>query len=250
MSLLLFNQLNAIKPLQPIIMLSHMRAYTSLFGHILGSNPEINGYYEMHMGYYSWKSFFRQKLLFLEKHRFKSNSRFIFDKVLHNEHHINTDLLLNKKTHIIISLRMPAETIPSIIRLFQNSNPDHEFTTVDGAVKYYKERLNKLVDYSRLLENNFIYLDAGLIRKQPEQVFTFLKQELGLKYPLRSEYDVQALTGIRSSGDSSEALKGGKIINKKSDNSDIKIDSNLLNELNHHYALCRKEIISYAKISF
>jgi len=25
-----------------------MRAFTSLAGHILGSNPQINGYYEMH----------------------------------------------------------------------------------------------------------------------------------------------------------------------------------------------------------
>jgi hypothetical protein len=28
-----------------------MRALTSLAGHILGSHPQINGYYEMHLGY-------------------------------------------------------------------------------------------------------------------------------------------------------------------------------------------------------
>jgi len=48
-----------------------MRANTSLFGHILGSSPEINGYYEMHISYYSWKSLIRQKLIYLENHQFK-----------------------------------------------------------------------------------------------------------------------------------------------------------------------------------
>jgi len=33
-----------------------------LLSHIFGSNPEVEGYYELHMGYYSWKSLLRQKL--------------------------------------------------------------------------------------------------------------------------------------------------------------------------------------------
>ena len=44
--------MNALsKPCARIFLLSHMRAYTSLAGHILGSHPQINGYYEMHLGY-------------------------------------------------------------------------------------------------------------------------------------------------------------------------------------------------------
>ena len=43
--------MNALsKPCARIFLLSHMRAYTSLAGHILGSHPQINGYYEMHSG--------------------------------------------------------------------------------------------------------------------------------------------------------------------------------------------------------
>ena len=33
-----------------IFLLSHMRDLTSLAGHTLGSHPQINGYYEMHLG--------------------------------------------------------------------------------------------------------------------------------------------------------------------------------------------------------
>jgi hypothetical protein len=38
-------------PYARIFLLSHMRAFTSLAGHILGSHPQINGYYEMHISY-------------------------------------------------------------------------------------------------------------------------------------------------------------------------------------------------------
>ncbi len=34
-----------------IFPLSHMCTHTSLMAHILGSHPQINGYYEMHLGY-------------------------------------------------------------------------------------------------------------------------------------------------------------------------------------------------------
>ncbi|TCS68990.1 hypothetical protein EDC61_1225 [Sulfuritortus calidifontis] len=40
------------RPHARIFLLSHMRAFTSLAGHILGSHPQINGYYEMHISYW------------------------------------------------------------------------------------------------------------------------------------------------------------------------------------------------------
>ena len=145
------------KRLQPIIMLSHMRANTSLFGHILGNNPEINGYYEMHIGYYSWKSLIRQKLKYLEEHQFKKGSKYIFDKVLHNEHAVNCGMLIEQNAKIIISLRSPEETIPSIIKLYQEKvDPKHEFARFSGAADYYKQRLATLNDYSEQLKGKFI----------------------------------------------------------------------------------------------
>ena len=38
-------------PYARIFLLSHMRAFTRLAGHILGSHPQINGYYEMLISY-------------------------------------------------------------------------------------------------------------------------------------------------------------------------------------------------------
>jgi len=239
------NKLFALKKLEPIILLSHMRANTSLFGHILGNNPEINGYYEMHIGYYSWKSLVRQKLKYLEHHKLKFNSKYIFDKVLHNEHHINCDLL-NKKAKVIISLREPNETIPSIINLFKKTNPSHECTTETGAIDYYKKRIIQLEKYSQSLKNNYIYLDANSIKNKTSEVFLFIERYLALKSSLSREYKIQEMTGQAKSGDSSQALKQGKLIEKDSKNSlTINIEENLaMSELNELYLKSRKKIIT------
>lgn len=242
------KKIEALKSLEPIIMLSHMRANTSLFGHILGGNPEINGYYEMHMGYYSWKSFIRQKLKYLENHKFKPNSHYIFDKVLHNEHYVNCELLKTKKAKVIISLRSPEETIPSIMRLYTDKiDPHHEFATFNGAVNYYKNRLQQLEEDSKTLKNNFIYLDANSIKEDTCHTFLILEKELHLKIPLSSEYSLQELTGIGNSGDHSEVLKQGEIIHKKNNYSDIVVDNSKLAELSSQYTATRSIIISNCK---
>jgi len=248
MALNFLTTIQVLKNLEPIIMLSHMRANTSLFGHILGSNPEINGYYEMHISYYSWKSLIRQKLKYLEKHKFKQNSRYIFDKVLHNEHYVNNELLINKKAKVIISLRSPEETIPSIVQLYKDKiDPNHEFATLDGAINYYKNRLKQLEKDSEALKNKFIYLDANSIKENTTEAFLFLEKELMLTYPLSTEYNLQELTGAGNSGDHSDTLKQGKIIRTKSDYSDIKINTEILADLTAEYNKTRAFIISNSK---
>ena len=54
--------MNALSdPYARIFLLSHMRAFTSLAGHILGSHPQINGYYEMHLSYEDAAALDRQR---------------------------------------------------------------------------------------------------------------------------------------------------------------------------------------------
>ncbi|HEX7971345.1 MAG TPA: hypothetical protein VF501_03895 [Thiobacillus sp.] len=69
-----------------IFLLSHMRAYTSLAGHILGSHPQINGYYEMHLSYEDAAALDRQLETYKQGEVLKENSRYLFDKLLHNDY--------------------------------------------------------------------------------------------------------------------------------------------------------------------
>jgi len=243
----MINQIYALKNLRPIILLSHMRANTSLFGHILGNNPDINGYYEMHISYFSWKSLIRQKLKFLEEHVFKRNSKYIFDKILHNEHYVNLELLTNKQAFIIISLRPPEETIPSIVKLYKKTDPSHEFSTVEGATNYYHNRLNTLAEYSNALKNQFIYIDANAIKHQTKDAFFFLEQHLNLKKNLSSNYTIQTKTGKGTAGDPSESLQQGKIIHTQNNYSDINLDKVILDEQTKHFIKTRELIVLNSK---
>jgi hypothetical protein len=82
-----FETLSAVSdPYARIFLLSHMRAFTSLAGHILGSHPQINGYYEMHISYEDASALDRQLEMFRQDDVLKRDSRYLFDKLLHNDY--------------------------------------------------------------------------------------------------------------------------------------------------------------------
>ena len=59
-----------------IFLLSHMRAFTSLAGHILGSHPQINGY-EMHISHEDAAALDRQMEVLQEGDALKPGSRYL-----------------------------------------------------------------------------------------------------------------------------------------------------------------------------
>src|SRR5574340_1155650 len=108
-----------------IFLLSHMRAYTSLAGHILGSHPQINGYYEMHLSYEDATALRRQMEVYLQGDALKANSRYLFDKLLHNDYVLRPEQLGLADVRILVSLAGPEHTIRSIVHLFRQK-PDPE----------------------------------------------------------------------------------------------------------------------------
>ncbi len=193
---------------RPVLLLSHMRANTSLLGHILGSNPEVEGYYEMHIGYHSRKSLLRQRLLHFAEHRPKKGARYLFDKVLHDH---AVDLELFRKGKVMFALRSPERTIPSIISLYRKVDPQHEFATEAGAVDYYVSRLACINQLAHNSPVDFLYLDAEALRFATITTLDTLTAFLHLKQPLSERYRTMPLTGRKRTGDSSEAIGLGKV---------------------------------------
>lgn len=200
-----------IKPKKHIILLSHMRAYTSLLGHIFGSNPEIEGYYEMHTGYYSWKSKYKVKMMYYQEHSAKKNAAFLFDKVLHNEHWVNPELLKNKDFYPIIALRDPSTTIRSIVAHYQKINPEHEYNNLEFATRYYKERLLGLAEIVKIMPKQYFYFDAETIKTKTDELLNGMSAFIGLLEPLNPNYQKMEKTGARFSGDNSVELFTGEI---------------------------------------
>lgn len=227
-----------------IFLFSHMRASTSLFGHILGSHPDIEGYYEMHIGYYSWKSLWRQKLLYLENHSLKPTSRFFFDKLLHDYCVVAPDILARPNTRCIFMLRRPDKTIPSIVGLYRKNQPEHKFAQLEGAAAYYMARVDELARLARTMPHGFYYLDAEDLIEHSTESLQSLSDWLGLSQPLTPEYKMFSKTGERGAGDSSDRIKSGTIHKGQSDYSDIPLTSAMQAEAERIYQETRQLLTS------
>ncbi len=199
-----------LRPYKRITLLSHMRANTSLLGHVLGSNPQIEGYYELHIGYYSWKSFIRQKLKYFSEHSPKKDAVYLFDKVLHNEHSVNPSVFSSDDI-VIIMVRDPIATIKSIQKLFLKVDPFHEYTNAENARTYYISRLEQLVTLAKELQGQYYFLNADDLTQSPDSILDYLTKILELKTPLSKKYKMFKNTGVKGTGDSSENMVKGEI---------------------------------------
>lgn len=241
---------HAYKDYQRIFLLSHMRANTSLLGHIFGSSDEINGYYEKHISYGNKRfAFLNQKIEHANHHRFKPHSRYLFDKLLHDEYTVHKDILRRDDSQFIISLRSPQNTIPSIMSQVGKRVDNNQRATFEGARDYYTQRLNTLLGYAELLSGKFIYLDADALRDNTDMSLTFLQNNLGLSQPLTPEFKKQTLTGSGSGGDHSGNLNKGTITKQKSNYSDIDIPQQGMEALMAFYHDVRLKMTALAKAS-
>jgi hypothetical protein len=223
-----------------------MRAYTSLAGHILGSHPQINGYYEMHLGYEDASALDRQLEVFRQGDTLKPNSRYLFDKLLHNDYVLKPERLGRADTKILVALAEPAHTIRSIVHLFaQKADPDLYASPVQAA-DYYVARIKALADFCRTTDWPYCYFDAALLQRAPEQLLPRLTAWLELDSPLSERYEVFSQTGKARSGDTSERVRSGRIDRTRTDYSHVVIPEDVLNAAQAAYAACRERIVSSA----
>jgi hypothetical protein len=232
-----------LSPKKHIFLLSHMRSYTSLIGHIMGSNPEICGYYEMHIGYHSWRSLIRQKLLYFKQEAVKPQFSYMFDKVLHNDHKLSLAVLRGKQTKAIFCLRHPRQVIPSILKLYQCVDPTHEINSELVATEYYIQRLRMLEQLAGSLQQAYFYLDAEALKSDTDDCLNLLSEWLNLKNRLASNYELQRHTSINRFGDPSEQLKTGRILNESSSYAEFRHNEVLHSRALQAYETARTQLI-------
>jgi hypothetical protein len=228
-----------------IFLLSHMRANTSLFGHLLGSHPLVEGYYEQHMGYYGWKSLWRQKLLHFDEHDAKPGARWMFDKVLHDGHAVAPSVLQRETTKTILMVRAPRQTLPSLVTLYRRERAHLPEATAAGASAYYVGRLDSLVALAHQAPQYF-YLDAESLVDDTDGTLTALERWLGFEQPIPREYQAFAHTGRSGAGDTSARLRSGRVSRETSHYGDITFDPDLLSAADDAYQRCRATLIAGA----
>ncbi|MBT3204245.1 MAG: hypothetical protein HOG41_21905 [Gammaproteobacteria bacterium] len=226
-----------------IFLLSHMRAYSSLIGHILGSHPEIDGYYEMHISYQNNRDLIKQETVYSQQESFKSGSHFLFDKLLHNKYKLNLQQLELKQPRILVTLRSPEKTIKSIIHLFQKKEQQRLYANPQEATKYYIQRLQQLSEFCQINSQLYYYFDAELIRSNSTAMLATLTQWLQLESPLNDQYQLFSKTGKSGAGDSSKSIQRGKIVTSTNSYSNIEISDELLESAEQAYRKFRSIMI-------
>jgi hypothetical protein len=233
-------------PYARIFLLSHMRAFTSLAGHILGSHPQINGYYEMHISYEDASALDRQLDVFRQGDVLKENSRYLFDKLLHNEYLLKPERLGLADIKILVALAEPERTIKSIVHLFAQKEVEDLYASPVEAANYYVARLKALADFCRTADRDYYYFDAELLQGAPEKLLPRLSDWLELDSPLSERYQTFSQTGKAGRGDSSERIHRGRIDRARVDYSHVVIPEEVLRAAREVYRECRGRIVEGA----
>lgn len=223
-----------------------MRAFTSLAGHILGSHPQISGYYEMHISYDDEQSLRKQLELYRENDNLKTSSCYLFDKLLHNDYALQLEQLNITGAKILIALREPEPTIKSIVNLFAQKATDEPCASPLEASRYYIERLTSLADFCRHVNQAYYYFDAEMLQTAPGVLLPELSLWLDLDSPLSERYSIFSQTGKDRKGDSSENIRSGKINQTQHDYPAISIPEDQLKMAQQVYQVCRQKIMDGA----
>lgn len=236
-------------PYARIFLLSHMRAFTSLAGHVLGSHPQINGYYEMHLGYEDSAALDRQLAVFTAGDALKPNSRYLFDKLLHNDYGLKPDQLGRADIKVLVALAEPEHTIKSIVHLFrQKPDPDLYASPVQAAL-YYTARVNALAEFCQSSPRGYFYFDADLWQRASAQLLSKLADWLELDSPLSARYETFSHTGKAGKGDSSPRILSGSIDQSRVDYTHIALPEDALRAAQAAYRACREQMIASARDS-
>ena len=228
-----------------IFLLSHMRAYTSLAGHILGSHPQINGYYEMHLSYESASALDTQLEMFRQGDALKPGSRYLFDKLLHNDYRLRPERLGLADIRILLSLAEPEHTIKSIVHLFAHKEIEDLYASPVEAANYYIARVEALAEFSRA-NGAYYYFDAELWQRAPGRLLPRLTEWLELDSPLSERYRTFSQTGKAGRGDSSARIHRGSIDRARTDYAHVAIPQHALQEAQAAYRACRAQIVAGA----
>jgi hypothetical protein len=200
----------------------------------------------MHISYEDASALDRQLDVFLEGDVLKANSRYLFDKLLHNDYLLRPEQFGPAKIKILISLLEPEHTIKSIVHLFAQKEIEDLYASPVEAANYYIARTQALADFCRSVHQPYYYFDAEMLQRAPELLLPKLTDWLELDTPLSERYQVFSHTGKAGKGDSSQRIHRGSIDKTKVDYSHIAISQDVLRKAREVYQECRRQIIGNA----
>lgn len=213
---------------QKLFLISHMRGRTSLLSHILGSHPDIAGYYEQHIAHRKPLSGLRLRASLLEEGLVSPGTRYLFDKVLHS----HLDPHPDARGVRVVLLRRPDATLKSIIGMGQARNS--KWQDEQEAVSYYCRRLQEILQLTQRSRQPAALVKSEAIVAESDAVLQGMTGFLELKVPLSASYESFEKTGKAVSGDPSEGIRAGTILTQARRH-DVQLTPALLSQAQDRY---------------
>ncbi len=227
-----------------ILLIGHMRCFSSLFGHLIGSHPQVAGYAEMHQKYRSSLDFIElaSKVQRAEGRRLRG--RYLFDKLLHGDH-VRERVLRRRDVSVLLMARPPEPTVRSILRIAAGG-----INTASAAIDYYMERIQAMRQVLDRRAGRALYLDADCLIEDPSRVLPAVSDYLGLTPSISEEYRLFLKTGAPKYGDPSPWIRSGRIVRDRDGSlGPTVILPSRLSEANEAYREFREKCRQYAEVA-
>ncbi len=184
-----------------LVLLSHMRAGSSLLTQLIANNESVDGYGELHLTYTEQRHLWglNGKVIWVRKMA-RPRSAIVVDKILHDHLLSPDDLRRMNEVEAMFLVREPSGTLASLVASFGLQQED--------ALAYLVLRLRTLADFAESAPAGAaIALTYDEVIKRTVDSFSLIEQKLDLKTPLEDRYEP-----TKRGGDPSPNIQAGKIL--------------------------------------
>jgi hypothetical protein len=221
----------------PLFILSHMRSYSSLLAHVLGSHPEIDGYCETHLRYYFPFDLLRLHWRVRKLTGEPLRGRYVLDKILHN-YAISPSILDGHRTRAVLLLRQPVDVVQSILHMGTHLDPLERNTNLEHVTSYYVARLQRLAELASRLGRRAALVESEALLERTDDTLEFLRAHLELNGSLARQYRSFAKTGKPGFGDPSPAIRSGEIRGHRVRRAHYAVPNALIAKITAAHAIC------------
>jgi hypothetical protein len=229
-----------------LFVVSHMRSYSSVLCHILGSHEEINGYAETHQSYHSVADLDQLVNKVGEMTGAPARGRYVLDKILARRLELAPSILARSDIKLLFLLRRAPETLRSLLRMAKAVGHTGRYNEPDSVAQYYASRLEQIEDYARSFGTGAVFLESERLLDATAIVLERVARWLELAKPLATNYRTFRLTGVRGFGDPSPTIMAGRLITdpdeRQGTHTTIELPAPALAMAEASYARCREAL--------
>lgn len=192
-----------------LFVLGTMRSGSTLFSHLLFTNPRIIGVGEAWRTYQAPLDLNRTMVKLLAMRRTLYRRDQIFQDTLLHDHLLpNPNLLLHERILPVFLTRKPRPVLSSLMRA-----QIVDFQSWTQIETYYRKRLDTLGQYAERLraQGPLLVVQYEDLVERTDATLASLQGALGLETPFHSNYAVHSFTGRRT-GDQSPFIRTGRVI--------------------------------------